>query len=561
MGGSKNFSDKLKKIIRILLLKSLKIRLKTLLFLETTVMTTNDEESTKKDTRSETLVVGEQLNTSETEEEQSKFEIKRKGADVTLDLISHSGDTIEPLTKEGEKKLKWKLWLTVLPLCFMVNATLFIDKDSISYSSLMGLWDDTGMNSADYNNVLTIFYVGYILGQIPSHYLFQRIPMSKFIVLTTALWSVLGYCMLGVKSYKSGITPAVEHTLAMFFPLDEQAIINPIFWISCLGIDVPIGFIAYGLQFVKIWRPWKWFWLLVGIVSNIVCVFSYFYYPDNPATSKIFTVEERIHIIQRVKKSSKSSIEQKTFKKYQLIETLKDPITWLFVLFCFLQMLENSTTYQASIIYTQLGFNHLTTTLLMVVQNGFSTVCAIVGALLMSRFRKQSIYLACGLMSICFIGAILAITIPWDNKPGILAGIFMTRPNGTAYILAFSLAQATAAGYTKRLTRTALFMISYSISNIICPQMWNKRYQPRYVVPWLMQIIFSWFTAPIILLIIRYILNRRNKQRLAAIANGEVPQYGYVDVTEENGTTHKKEVEISMLDLTDLENKNFIYPL
>lgn len=510
----------------------------------------------------------------DTESALSQFEIQKKQADVTLDLISQNGGSVPPLTKEKEKKLKRKLWLTVLPLCFIVNATLFIDKDCISYASLMGLFEDAHMDRNGYNNVLTIFYGGYIIGQIPSHYIFQRIPMSKFIVLSTAIWSILGYCMLACKSYQgvmlvrfflglteSGITPAVEHTLAMFFPLDEQAIVNPIFWISCLGIDVPIGFIAYGLQFVHKWRPWKWFWLIVALVSNLVCVLSYFLYPDNPASSKLFTIEERIHIIERVKRSSKSSIEQKTFKKYQLIEALKDPITWLFVLFCFLQMLENSTTYQASIIYTQLGFGHLTTTLLMVVQNGFSTVCAIVGSLLLTVFRKQSVYLACGCMSICFVGAILAITLPWDNKPGILAGIFMTRPNGTAYILALSLAQATAAGYTKRLIRTALFMISYSISNIIAPQMWNKKYQPRYRVPWLIQIVFSWFLAPVILLIIRFILSRRNKSRLESISKNEVEQYGYIELTDSDGKSQKKKVDVSMLDLTDLENKNFIYPL
>lgn len=75
----------------------------------------------------------------------------------------------------------------------------------------------------------------------------------------------------------------------------------------------------------------------------------------------------------------------------------------------------------------------------------------------------------------------------------------MTRTNGTGYINALSLCSATAAGYTKRLTSTVMSTIAYEIGNFVLPQMWKPQFAPRYRVPWLIQIIFSWLLASVIL--------------------------------------------------------------
>ncbi|GME84413.1 unnamed protein product [Ambrosiozyma monospora] len=366
---------------------------------------------------------------------------------------------------------------------------------------------------------------------------------------------------------ESGVTPALQHTLTMFFTPEEFAIVNPIFYISCMGIDIILSFISYGLQHAVYWRPWKWFWLIIAIISALCSFMCYFIYPDNPATSRLFTKEERIQIIKRIKRSTRSSIEQKTFKYYQFIECLKDPVSWLFMFFSFGDQLSNSTTYQSSIIYTSLGFSRLTTTLVMAVQNGFSTFCGIVGSLLLYFFKSQSFIVGALFAVPAFMGAIIAVSIDYDNKPGLLAGIMMTRSNGTFFIIGLGLCTATAGGYTKRLTRTLLFMIVYSVANIIAPQLWKPQYSPRYRISWIIQIVFSWFLAPLSLIVIRFILSSRNKRRLAAIgAPGDddsidSDEFGFVDVVDENGNIVKQKVDISMLDLTDHENKRFIYPL
>ncbi|KAG7819866.1 hypothetical protein KL909_004615 [Ogataea angusta] len=104
-------------------------------------------------------------------------------------------------------------------------------------------------------------------------------------------------------------------------------------------------------------------------------------------------------------------------------------------------------------------------------------------------------------------------------------------------------------------------MVAYSVANFISPQLWQSEYAPRYIVSWSVQIVCSFTLCPLCLLVIRFILLRRNRQRLAAMENDDTEDYGYIDVKDDSGDVVRQKVDVSMLDLTDLENKKFIYPL
>ena len=155
--------------------------------------------------------------------------------------------------------------------------------------------------------------------------------------------------------------------------------------------------------------------------------------------------------------------------------------------------------------------------------------------------------------------------LPSDNRIGPL--VCLTLANGTfgnIYIMTLGWASASAAGYTKKLTRNVLFMAGYGVSNIISPQIWHERDGPRYCGSWIAQILVSWVGCPACLLDIYWILSRRNQERRAwqedQDAQGHRPS-GFIEQLNNQGQAEKVEVNISLLDLTEKENKYFIYPL
>lgn len=511
--------------------------------------------------------------------EEKIFNTSKKRMDVTLQFMEENEANCPEFTPEQDRKLFIKLCFKVLLIVCVINLLMFMDKNAIGYSKLLGMWSDLNITSTQYSNINSIFYAGYLIGQIPGHLIFQRFGIKPFMIVSMLLWTLLMFVQLAAKNYghvaairfflgltESAITPAIEHTLAMYFTPNEQAYINPIFWITAVGVGIPTGFLSYGVEYYKgSLHPWRLYWIINGALTAVLSIWIFFDYPTNPINYKSFTIEERVQIIRRIKKKSRSSVEDKTFKKDQLIETLKDPVSYLFALFAFCSMLANNMNFQQQIIYTSLGVSRLNTNLVTVAQAGYSTVAFCIGTFIMTKWKDSLCYLSVIYNIPPIIGGLLAVCLPWTNKVGILAGCIIVHSDGFAYICSFCWSQSSAAGYTKKLIRTTMFMIAYGIANIVAPQLWVTG-KNRYYHAWIVQLVLSWFFGSIILLTIRYILSKRNierKKNLVFDQDGNVisAEVNYVDEDDEEKEEGEKKVDISMFDLTDIQNKEFIYPL
>ncbi|CAI7618584.1 unnamed protein product [Penicillium pancosmium] len=496
--------------------------------------------------------------------------VQEKYADVTLRLLEDHGDDFGPLTPEKEKKLRRKLYFHIMFL-------LSIDKSTLGYAAILGIFEETGISKAQYNDLNTFFYVGYLVGQVPGHYLLQRLPFGKFVSGIIFSWGavILLHCVatkyaglvvlrLALGATEAVIVPALEITIGMFFNRQEQSFLQPILWITCVGAPIPAGFISYGLLFSQgAILPWKLFMIVIGGLTIFLSVWVWFGYPSNPAEAWFLSLEEKVQVIRRVHESHQSSIEQKQFKKSQFMETMKDSVSWLFALQAFTLMYCNNLTYgQQNLLITSLGVSNLGSTLVAAAGGGFGVLLCIVATFALKRFPK---YLAlhsliwCGL---ALIGGICMVTIAWDQKLALLACMLLAENTySITYIIALGWATSSAAGYTKKLTRNGMFMIGYSAGNLVSPQIWVPSAAPRYYGAWISMIVVSWAGTPAILGVIHFILKRRNKQRKEWIAElSEDEREGCIEQMDETGAVTKKKVDLAVLDLTDLENKLFLYP-
>ncbi|KAF7547013.1 hypothetical protein G7Z17_g8024 [Cylindrodendrum hubeiense] len=504
--------------------------------------------------------------------------IGSQAADESFILLEEHGANVGELTPEKLKALKRKLYVRVVALATLINFMLFVDKSTLGQAALLGLLEDTKIGNSEYNNLNTIFYVGYVVGQFPGQFLIQRLPLRVYVSGSIFLWALIICLHCTASSYasliplrfflavtESAVVPALEITMAMFFTPQELHTIQPLFWTSCVGTPIFTGLIAYGLLWSESSvRPWQLFMILTGGVSLLLSILTWFTYPSNPATANFLTTEEKVHTIQRIHSATRSSIEQKVFKKYQFYEALQDPISWLFTLATFTLMLANNLAFQLSLLYLDLGVSNLGSTLVWVAAGGFSVVICIVASVLLRTFPGYNAYWATTWVLPAIAGSIGMVTLSWDKTIPLLACLLLASTTwGMTYIISLGWTSSSCAGHTKKLTRNAMFMAAYGISNIISPQMW-KTGGPRYYATWTVQTILSFILTPLILILIRWILNRRNNLRREWIAEqASQGNYGegYIERVNEKEETSKIRVDVSLLDLTDLENKFFIYPL
>jgi len=320
--------------------------------------------------------------------------------------------------------------------------------------------------------------------------------------------------------------------------------------------------------------PWQWLMIITGSLTLITAVAYWyvtssqgldsidqsirFFFPDSPTNAWFLTPEERAIAVNRIK-INQTGVENKHFKKEQMIEALLDPKTWVFALFSALDNIPNSLTNQRQIIVSSFGFTTFQTTLLGCVDGTIEIVTIFTGVQLASRLPNGIAYVGALYFIPNILGCILVNVLPWSDKVGLLFSVWITGVGTTGFVLSLSWVSQVTAGHTKRITTNAIMLGAYCIGNSAGPFMWQAKFTPRNHVPWII-IGICYVICPVLLLILRVMLKAENLKR-----DLEPPDETYDDVwlkqTDEDGQTLEKKVDKAFLDLTDRQNREFRYVL
>lgn len=93
-------------------------------------------------------------------------------------------------------------------------------------------------------------------------------------------------------------------------------------------------------------------------------------------------------------------------------------------------------------------------------------VSLVVSGYLGDRYKNRILVSMVGL-TIAMLGMILIVALPLTNNGGRLAGYYMTQASPTPFVALLSLISTNVAGYTKKTTIAALYLIGYCVGNII----------------------------------------------------------------------------------------------
>jgi MFS transporter, ACS family, DAL5 transporter family protein len=170
-------------------------------------------------------------------------------------------------------------------------------------------------------------------------------------------------------------------------------------------------------------------------------------------------------------------------------------------------------------------------------------VALIVCGFLGDRYGHRVLVGMSGLL-LAMTGMLLIVCLPLSNNSGRLAGYYLTQASPTGFVALLSLISSNVAGYTKKTTVGALYLIAYCAGNIIGPQTFRPKDKPRYI-PAEITILVCWGVCVCDLGFIAWYYARRNRK------NEKIRQEpGYMKLDKQE-----------FLDLTDRENPEFVYTL
>jgi len=88
----------------------------------------------------------------------------------------------------NEKRLLRKLDLRVIPPLFVLFLMSFLDRSNIGNAKIQGLEKSLSMKGQDYAIALFVFFITYILCEVPSNLILKRLPPSTWLSFIITGW-------------------------------------------------------------------------------------------------------------------------------------------------------------------------------------------------------------------------------------------------------------------------------------------------------------------------------------------------------------------------------------
>lgn len=240
-------------------------------------------------------------------------------------------------------RIAWR----ILPLLMLAWLFAYIDRVNVGFAKLQ-MATDLQFSDAVYGFGAGIFFLGYVLFEIPSNLILHRVGARRWIGRIMITWSVFAALtafvrtplefyvirfLLGVA--EAGFIPGAVYFLSQWIPSRRRGRVFGIFYLSLAGsglIGGPLsGAVLAWMSGYMGLAGWKWLLLIEALPSLIIGVLIVLLLPDRPETVPWLNPDER----RRVTDALAADVQTQT-GALQTSELWRSPIIWLLVLIYFL---------------------------------------------------------------------------------------------------------------------------------------------------------------------------------------------------------------------------------
>ncbi|KAJ7433827.1 MFS general substrate transporter [Mycena galericulata] len=207
------------------------------------------------------------------------------------------------------KKILWKLDLHILPFLALLWLCNFIDRSNVGNARIAGLEKDTGLVGNQFNIVLTVFYVTYLLIEVPSNLVMKKVGPNRWIPFLVALWGAITTLTALVNNFggliairlflglcEGGLLPGIILYLSTIYKPHELQLRVGIFYASASLSGAFGGLLAtaiLSMDGIGNLAGWKWIFVLEGLATVLSGLLAAFFLPESIAKAKFLSEEEK----------------------------------------------------------------------------------------------------------------------------------------------------------------------------------------------------------------------------------------------------------------------------
>ena len=255
------------------------------------------------------------------------------------------------ISTEPRDRVYRRVALNVVPFLMLCYVAAYLDRINVGFAKLSML-DDLGFSNTIYGLGAGLFFVGYLIFEVPSNLYMLKVGARRTISRIMVLWAVISACFVFVQTptqfyiarfllgaAEAGFYPGVMLYLSLWFPGTHRGRIIALF-ASAIPLSGLIGAPlsgailsathgAYGLS------GWQWMFLLEALPSLVLGLLCLKLLVDKPQDATWLSASDKALVISDLKQECAANSDDAT--AHSLGATLGDKRIWWMVAICFCQ--------------------------------------------------------------------------------------------------------------------------------------------------------------------------------------------------------------------------------
>ncbi|KAJ1966466.1 hypothetical protein GGI12_000041 [Dipsacomyces acuminosporus] len=482
--------------------------------------------------------------TAETQAIKEPFK-KEDSAQIGEDRLQRSGDLSDDesvpelqgkLVLSADEALAYKRYLRktdvrlALFICFGYMCS-FLNRVALSQAKPVGVVRD--MHMSDITVALSIFYVSYLVFQVPSNIILKHVRPSIWLSFLAAAWSIAGACGALAKSqggiiavrffigaFEAGFTAGVIAVYASWYPRDQLSKRLGWMYSSASLASMWAGPAAAGLGSIRssVLKPYQILFIFYGCISFAWSLAAFFVVKDYPETCSFLSKDEK-SVIKKIMIQQGTRGKVGEFSRTQLLRSLLDWRIWVWSVIAFSA---NITAYTgplfAPIFSVEMGFGRVAGQGMSAIPNFCSFLVSFFsGSLIRLAGSTSATVVYAQLFNI--IG--LAMAVATTNSAARFVGLCIFNAASIIAVPSFpAWAVSNQSGTTKTAIASAMVSSVGAFGGFATSYMYPAKDAPRYIPGHISNIAICVFVAvsTIALRLTLQLANRRRERNPADIS-------------------------------------------
>lgn len=237
--------------------------------------------------------------------------------------MTHASAAGTPPVKEDEPALYRKIIWKLIPFLCFCYLTAYLDRINVGFAKLQ-MVEDLHFSETAFGLGAGLFFVGYILFEVPSNLMLEKIGARIWIARIMISWGLLSTCTLLVTTpeqfyilrfllgaAEAGFLPGVLYYLTQWFPSQRRGRVIALFMIglplsSIVGGPLS-GWIMIHFDQLHGLRGWQWLFLLEGLPTILLGILTLRVLPSSYRQANWLNEQEKTQIALALKQDEAES--------------------------------------------------------------------------------------------------------------------------------------------------------------------------------------------------------------------------------------------------------------